>query len=91
MWVAVVILLACYILLTLNIEKGVLIMIERADISGVLTQIRSAQGQIHQGMNASKADFSPLVSGLQENSTQSIAGVGAASNEIGRASCRERV
>ena len=55
-------------------------MIERADISGVLTQIRSAQGQIHQGMNASKADFSPLVSGLQENSTQSIAGVGAASN-----------
>lgn len=55
-------------------------MIERADISGVLTQIRSAQSQINQGMNASQVGLSPLVSGLQENSINSVSGVSAASD-----------
>ncbi len=52
-------------------------MIERADISSVLTQIRSAQGQINSGINPSAAGLQPLVSGLQENA---VSGVGEASN-----------
>ena len=52
-------------------------MIERADLSGVLTQIRAKQSQVSQGINASQLGFAPLVSGLQENS---VSGVNAASN-----------
>ncbi len=47
-------------------------MIERADISSVLTQIRSAQSQINSGLNSSSAGLQPLVSGLQENSVAAI-------------------
>ena len=52
-------------------------MIERADISSVLTQIRSAQGHINSGINPSAAGLQPLVSGMQENA---VSGVGEASN-----------
>jgi flagellar hook-basal body complex protein FliE len=41
-------------------------MIDRADISGVLTQIRSAHGQIHSGFSSSSTAYAPLVQGLRE-------------------------
>ncbi|GLR63923.1 flagellar hook-basal body complex protein FliE [Marinospirillum insulare] len=53
-------------------------MIERADISSVLTQIRSAQGQINSGMHSSSMGLQPLVSGLQEGGVNSVAGVNSA-------------
>ncbi|SFX22112.1 flagellar hook-basal body complex protein FliE [Marinospirillum alkaliphilum] len=43
-------------------------MIERADISGVLMQIRSAQGQINSGFSSSVGQ-GPLVHGLREGVT----------------------
>lgn len=53
-------------------------MIERADISSVLTQIRSAQGQMKNSMNPSSLGLQPLVSGLQEGGVNPIAGVDSA-------------
>jgi len=54
-------------------------MIERADISSVLTQIRSAQNQIKGGINPSSAGLQPLVSGLQEGGVNPVAGVESSS------------
>jgi len=53
-------------------------MIERTDISSVLTQIRSAQGQMKSGINSSATGLQPLVSGLQEGGVNSVAGVESA-------------
>lgn len=50
-------------------------MIERADVSSVLTQIRSAQGQMKNGMSPSSVGLQPLVSGLQEGGVNPVAGV----------------
>lgn len=49
-------------------------MIERADISSVLTQIRSAQGQMNSGKGPSSVGLHPLVSGLQEKSVAALEG-----------------
>lgn len=58
-------------------------MIERADISSVLTQIRSAQGQMNNGLNPASTGLQPLVSGLQENAAvDEVSNVGEASNNV---------
>lgn len=55
-------------------------MIERADISSVLTQIRATQGQMNSGLNGSPTGLTPLVSGLQEGGVNSVARVDASSD-----------
>lgn len=53
-------------------------MIERTDISGVLSQIRSTQDQLNNGMNPSSSGLQPLVSGLQEGGVNPLAGIDSA-------------